>query len=127
MRCQVRGRPQDFAAFDEDPARSAGTPANAPGRIPRRVNLDPEKVERGLTQFVLSVLELIRQLVEKQALRRIEGGSLTPQEVERVAVTLSRLRAKMLELQEHFQIEDLNIDLGPLGNLVDDEMQPGGG
>lgn len=88
--------------------------------LPQRINIEPEKVERGLTQLVLSLVELIRQLVEKQALRRIEGGSLTSEQVERLGTTLMRLEQKMLELKKHFQIEDLNIDLGPLGNLVDE-------
>jgi hypothetical protein len=88
---------------------------------PKKVNLDPEKVEQGLTQLVLSLLELIRQLVEKQALRRIEGGSLSPDQVERVGTTLLRLEEKMQELKAHFKISNLNIDLGPLGSLLDDE------
>ena len=68
---------------------------------------------------MLSVVELLRQLVEKQALRRIEGGSLTPDQVEKLGDTLMRLEQKMKELKAHFEIDDLNIDLGPLGNLLD--------
>ena len=110
---EIRGRPEDFKAFVE----TAETPKPL---LPRRVNLDPEKVEQGLVQLVLSVIELIRQLMEKQALRRIEGGSLTAQQVERLGTTLMRLERQMKELQEHFQIDNLNINLGPLGNLLDD-------
>ncbi len=111
---QVRGRPEDFEAFAE--------PSEAPKpRLPRRINLEPEKVEQGLVQLVLSLVELIRQLMEKQALRRIEGGGLTAAKVERLGTTLLQLEQKMTELKEHFQIESLNIDLGPLGNLLDDE------
>ena len=88
---------------------------------PRRINLEPEKVERGLTQLVLAVIELLRQLMEKQALRRIESGSLGPEQVERLGTTLMRLEQRMDELKAHFQIDSLDIDLGPLGNLLDEE------
>ena len=98
-------------------AETAATPSS---RLPRRVNLDRENVERGLVQLVLSVLELLRQLMEKQALRRIEGGSLAPEQVENLGTTLMRLEQRMNDLKKHFEISDLNIDLGPLGNLLDD-------
>ncbi|MBI5481161.1 MAG: gas vesicle protein K [Deltaproteobacteria bacterium] len=111
---EVRGRPEDFEAFAEPPAPPVP-------RLPRKINLEPEKVERGLVQLVLSLLELIRQLVEKQALRRVEGGSLTAAQAERVGATLLELEQKMAELKEHFEIDSLNLDLGPLGNLLDDE------
>lgn len=87
--------------------------------IPSRVNIDPEKVEQGLAKLVLTIVELIRQLLEKQALRRVEGGSLSDEEIERLGITLMRLETKMNELKKHFGIDDLNINLGPLGNLVD--------
>jgi hypothetical protein len=86
---------------------------------PSRVNIDPEKVEVGLAKLVLTVVELIRQLAEKQAIRRVEGGSLSAEEIARLGTTLMQLETKMNELKEHFGIEDLNINLGPLGNLVD--------
>ena len=109
---EIRGRPEDFEAFAE-PTEAA--PRRA---LPGRINLDPEQVERGLTQLVLSLVELVRQLMEKQALRRIEGGSLTVEQVERLGTTLLRLEQQMGELKDHFQIENLNIDLGPLGSLI---------
>jgi hypothetical protein len=114
---EIRGRPVDFEGF-------ADTAEPAKPKLPRRIDLDPDKVERGLVQLVLSVIELLRQLMEKQALRRIEGGSLTGQQVDRLGTTLMRLEQQMEELKEHFQIESLNIDLGPLGSLLDDG--PGG-
>lgn len=115
---EVRGRPGDIAAFAEhDPQEiaAAGRPT-----APRRVELNPEDVERGLSQLVLSVVELVRKLVEKQALRRIEGGRLSSEQVERVGLTLMRLEAQMDELKRHFEVDSLNIDLGPLGQLLDD-------
>ncbi len=115
---EVRGRPEDIAAFatvDPQEVAAASRPT-----APRRLDLRPEDVERGLTQLVLSLVELLRRLVEKQALRRIEGGSLEPEQVERVGLTLMRLSAQMDELKRHFDVDDLNIDLGPLGQLLDD-------
>jgi len=114
---EIRGRPEDLEAFE--------TPLEAQPKLPRRINLDPEQVERGLTQLVLSVVELVRRLMEKQALRRIEGGSLSMAQVERLGSTLMRLEAQMEELKDHFKIEDLNIDLGPLGNLFDEHDRGG--
>lgn len=111
---EVRGTPLDLAEFDEEPREE---PREA--RQPRRVSLEPEKVEQGLVQLVLTVVELLRQLMEKQALRRIEGGSLNPEQVERLGDTLMRLEAQMEVLKKHFGIKNLNMDLGPLGNLVD--------
>jgi CRISPR/Cas system-associated endonuclease Cas1 len=86
---------------------------------PSRLNLEPEKVEQGLAKLVLSIIELIRQLLERQAIHRMEAGSLSPEETERLGVTLMNLEKKMEELKEHFGIDDLNLNLGPLGNLVD--------
>ena len=86
---------------------------------PSRVNLDPEKVEHGLSKLVLAVVELLRQLLERQAIRRIEAESLTVEEIDRVGTTLMKLEKKIKELQEYFGIDDLNINLGPLGNLID--------
>jgi hypothetical protein len=86
----------------------------------RRINADRESLEKGLAQLVLTLVELIRQLMERQALRRIEGGSLSAEEVERLGETFMLLEQKMEELREHFELEkdDLNLDLGPLGKLI---------
>lgn len=88
--------------------------------LPRRINADPEKVEQGLAKLVLTLIELLRKLLERQALRRIEAGSLTPEEIERMGVTFLRLEEKMAELQAHFGLteDDLNLSLGPLGDLM---------
>jgi hypothetical protein len=75
-------------------------------------------VEQGLLKLVLTLVELIRQLMEKQALRRIEAGSLTDPEIDRLGTTLMQLEDKIKELQEQFEIDELNINLGPLGNLL---------
>jgi hypothetical protein len=90
------------------------------GVLRRRVNADREGLEKGLAQLVLTLIELLRQLMERQALRRIEGGSLTPDEVERLGETFMLLEQRMTELKEVFELEDedLNLDLGPLGRLI---------
>jgi CRISPR/Cas system-associated endonuclease Cas1 len=85
-----------------------------------RLHADPETVERGLVQLVLTLVELLRQLMERQAIRRLDAGALTPDEIERVGRTLMLLEQRMDELREHFGLtpEDLNLDLGPLGKLL---------
>ncbi|MBI4720318.1 MAG: gas vesicle protein K [Chitinivibrionia bacterium] len=92
------------------------------GNAPRspHIALDPENVKKGLGQLVLTLVELIRRLLEKQALRRIEGGSLTEQEVERLGLTFLELHEQMKRLKQEFGLtdEDLNPDLGPLGKLL---------
>lgn len=88
--------------------------------LDRRVVADPENVERGLAQLVLTLIELLRQLMERQAVRRVEGGTLTDEEVERLGQTFLRLEQRMAELKETFGLDDddLNLDLGPLGRLL---------
>lgn len=86
----------------------------------RRVEADPERLEKGLAQLVLTLVELLRQLMERQALRRIEGGTLTPDEIERLGRTFMALAERMEELKSEFGLtdEDLNLNLGPLGDLM---------
>jgi hypothetical protein len=88
--------------------------------LSRRVNADPESVERGLAQLVLTIVELLRQIMERQALRRIDGGTLTEEQVERLGRTFLELDRRMAELRDEFGLsaEDLNLDLGPLGKLL---------
>lgn len=90
------------------------------GRTNGRINLDPEKAEHGLAQLVLTVVELLRQIVERHALRRVEGGTLSDEEIENLGVALMNLEEKMDELKSVFGLtaDDLNIDLGPLGSLL---------
>lgn len=85
-----------------------------------RFNANPDNAESGLAQLVLTLVELIRKLVEKQAIRRVEGGSLSEEEIERLGETLMKLELKMEELKKVFNLkdEDLNINLGPLGDLM---------
>ena len=88
--------------------------------LSRRINADPENLERGLAQLVMTIVELLRQLMERQALRRIDGGTLSAEQVERLGQTFMELDKRMAELHEEFGLdeEDLNLNLGPLGNLL---------
>jgi hypothetical protein len=89
----------------------------------QRIELDPDSVQRGLVGLVLSVVELLRQLMERQALRRIDVGDLSDEQIEKLGSTLMALEEHMTELREHFGLtpDDLNIDLGPLGSLLSSE------
>jgi len=88
--------------------------------LPRRINADPEHVEKGLAQLVLTLVELLRQLMERQALRRMENGTLTDEQLDRLGETFMKLEQRMGELKQHFDLEDgdLNLNLGPLGDLL---------
>ena len=88
--------------------------------VPQRLETDAEAVERDLLKLVLTVVELIRQLMEKQALRRLDEGDLTDAEIEGLGTGLMRLEEAMADLKDRYGLstEDLNIDLGPLGTLL---------
>ncbi len=87
--------------------------------IPERISADPESVENGLAKLVLSIIELIRRLLEKQALRRMDAGNLTEEEIERLGTALMKLEEKMEEMKKVFGLEDedLNLSLGPIKTL----------
>lgn len=89
-------------------------------KVSSRIDANPDNVDSGLAKLVLTLIELLRKLMEKQAMRRLEGGSLTDVEIENLGETLMKLENKMEELKDVFNLkdEDLNIDLGPLGNLM---------
>jgi hypothetical protein len=86
-----------------------------------RIDCSPENIEQGLARLVLSLIELLRRLLERQAIRRMEGGSLDEAQIEAMGQALMKLEAKVNELAGAFGLrpEDLNLELGPLGNLLD--------
>jgi hypothetical protein len=86
-----------------------------------RLDCSPENIEQGLAKLVLSLVELLHQLLERQAIRRMEGGSLTDQQIEQMGEALMTLEKKIHELAQNFGLTpaDLNLDLGPLGKLLD--------
>ena len=87
--------------------------------IPERISADPESVENGLVRLVLSIIELVRRLLEKQALRRMDSGNLTEEEIERLGNALMKLEEKMGDMKRTFGLEDddLNLSLGPIKTL----------
>src|SRR5882757_9400695 len=88
-----------------------------------RIDCSPENIEQGLAKLVLTLIELLRRLLERQAIRRMEGGSLTEVQVEEMGTALMKLEQKIHELTHSFGLkpEDLNLDLGPIGKLLDDD------
>jgi hypothetical protein len=85
-----------------------------------RVNTNQDNVDQGLAKLVLTLVDLLRRVMEHEALRRIDGGTLTEREIEEMGETFLKLDNKMVEMREIFGLkeEDLNLDLGPLGNLM---------
>jgi hypothetical protein len=89
--------------------------------IPKIINANsPRETEQGLAKLILTLVELIRKLMEKEAFRRVKKGSLSPAEVQKLGLSLKAVKKKIEEIKAIFGIEDeeLNLDLGPLGNLV---------
>jgi len=95
--------------------------SHAPAEQAGRIDCTQETIEQGLAKLVLSLIELLRQLLERQAIRRMEGGALSEAEVEEMGKALMTLEAKIRELADHFGLNpaELNLDLGPLGNLLE--------
>jgi hypothetical protein len=87
---------------------------------PPRWNADPDEVRRSVLKLVLTLVEFVRQLLERQAIRRMEGGTMTEEETEAVGLALMRLEETVRDLAAQFGLEpgDLNLDLGPIGKLV---------
>jgi hypothetical protein len=112
----MRAREIDELQLIADELKRRLTPVTAPGRW----NAEPEDVRRAVMQLVLTLVDFIRQLMERQALRRMEEGSLSPDEIERVGVALMKLEETVHDLarQAGLDAKDLNLDLGPLGRLT---------
>jgi hypothetical protein len=94
--------------------------ANVAAAAPPRWNADPDDVRKSVLKLVLTLVELIRQLLERQAIRRMEAGTLTDEETEAVGLALMRLQETILDLGKQFDIspDELNLDLGPIGKLM---------
>jgi Gas vesicle protein K len=104
------------AMLNQAATRQAGAFGDADGRL----HIDPANVERDLAKLVLVVVELLRRLMEAQALKRMERGTLTDEEIDRLGEALFKAKAKVEEMREHFGIDeaDFNIDLGPIGRVL---------
>lgn len=105
----------EFARITREGASSPGPPAEA-----GRLNLDQDNVKNGLGRLVLTLVKLLHELLERQAIRRMETGYLTETEIERLGVTLMKQAQEIERLREEFGLEekDLNLDLGPFGKLL---------
>src|SRR5579872_780572 len=90
-----------------------------------RIDCTPENIEQGLARLVLSLIELLRRLLERQAIRRMEGGTLEDAQIEEMGLALMKLEQKIRELAQQFGLspDDLNLQLGPLGNLWTDDKK----
>ena len=110
--------PEEVAAAVADLKRELN--ATASGAV-QRLDCSPENIEQGLAKLVLGLVELLRRLLERQAIRRMEGGSLTERQVEDMGKALMLLEQKVMELATAFGLkpEDLNLELGPLGKLLE--------
>jgi hypothetical protein len=88
--------------------------------LPARIDAEPDDIEAGLAKLVLTLLEFLRQVLEHQAVRRMEGGGLTDEQIENLGLALMRLQERLGEIKTAFGLEgeELNIDLGPLGRLL---------
>jgi hypothetical protein len=88
--------------------------------LPQRLDASPEDIEAGVAKLVLTLVEFLRQVLEHQAVRRMEGGGLSDEQIENIGLALMRLEERLGEIKTAFGLEgeDLNIDLGPLGRLL---------
>jgi hypothetical protein len=108
----------EFAQVMQPAALGSGHAHGMPARL--RLNLDPETVKNGLGQLVLTLVKLLHELLERQAIRRIDAGSLNDEQIEGLGLTLMRQAEEIERLRKEFGLdeEDLNLDLGPLGKLL---------
>ncbi len=115
----IQVSPEEIAAAVADLKRQLNNIANS---SPERIDCNAETVEQGLAKLVLGLIELIRRLLERQAIRRMEGGSLSDEQVENMGLALMKLEQKVHQLAGEFKLApaDLNLNLGPLGKLLDD-------
>ncbi|WP_330456342.1 gas vesicle protein K [Streptomyces sp. NBC_00820] len=131
MAAEETGRPERrYEEIAQAAERAFRLLPAAPGDLPppggrshspsRRISCDPDTVERDLIRLVLTLVELLRQLMERQALHRVDQGDLTEEEEERLGTTLMVLHDRMNDLcaQYGLSMDDLNLDLGPLGTLL---------
>ena len=109
-----------FSLLPAEPEDVRPPSDDGPRRPARRIAADPDTVERDLVKLVLTLVELLRQLMERQALHRVDAGDLTEEQEERLGTTLMILHDRMNELCARYDLtmEDLNLDLGPLGTLL---------
>ena len=109
-----------MTADGDDLERLAAELRDIAPSLPQRLDASAEDIDAGLARLVLTLIEFLRQVLEHQAVRRMEGGGLSDEEIERIGVALMRLEERLQDIKAVFGLEgeDLNIDLGPLGRLI---------
>lgn len=109
-----------MSADDADLERIAAELREIAPTLPQRIDASADDIEAGLARLVLTLIEFLRQVLEHQAVRRMEGGGLSDEEIENVGLALMRLEERLGDIKTIFGLEgeDLNIDLGPLGRLL---------
>jgi hypothetical protein len=125
LRREIERRMRPAASSRQAPSTRSGQARSSVSRTrrdtaPLRWNPEPDDVQRSVAQLVLTIVEFLRQLMERQAIRRMEQKTLTPKEVEAVGVALMQLEKTVRDIGKRFGLtpEDLNLDLGPLGKLI---------
>jgi hypothetical protein len=110
----------DGAPFDTDDTSDEEAPSIESSGTTREISVDEDRVVQGLGQLVLALVNLLHELLEKQAIRRMESGQLSEDEIERLGRTLMEQAREIERLCDEFELEkdDLNLDLGPLGEMV---------
>jgi len=118
--CKSRNPHNDSHSRESGNPYCGSSNTKRPAGDRRRINLDAENVKNGLAQLVLTLVKLLQELLERQAIRRMDAGSLSDDEVERIGVTLMKQVQVIERLRKEFGLEeeDLNLDLGPLGKLM---------
>lgn len=119
LAAELSGRPAPVSEKRPSPLTGDVELNEVATSLPERINADPEKIENGLARLVLTLIEVLRKVLEHQAVRRMEGGSLSEEEIEKLGLALLRLNDRMQDMKGIFGLEDddLKIDLGPLGRL----------
>ena len=105
--------------WSEDPDELVRELQSLNARLERRINISPDSIETDLAKLVLGLIEFIRRLLERQAIRRVESGGLSAHQIENLGLALLKLESKVQELKDRFGLsdEDINLDLGPIGRL----------
>jgi hypothetical protein len=109
----------DFAMVMQQESRMQPRAAHSGAAVRARLDLDPDRLKNGLGQLVLTLVKLLHEVLERQAIRRIDAGSLTGEQIEKLGLTLMRQGEEVERLRKEFGLEerDLDLDLGPLGRL----------
>ena len=113
-------RPEDGEEHEPEGVEAVAQLRDVAPTLPERIEAGADDIESGVAKLVLTLVEFIRQILEHQAVRRMEGGGLSDEEIERLGLALLRLQEKLEEIKHAFGLEDedLNVDLGPLGRLL---------